>query len=319
MAVSHPVLLRWLRAAGEPSRLRLLGLCADAALSVCDLAQVLAQSEPRVSRHLKILCEAGLIERSRQGQWVHYRLAADAQTMSFVRGLLAQVERRDPVLLADRTRARAVSMPDSGEPAAGAQSRLGRTLAGFATASGLTAPLGTVLVVGVHHPQLLESAAAAARRCTALASSRRAAQSAAAFAQQRGFACRVVKAASAEGFSAEDIARAGSSFDAVILDHPGSGGEALARLLAQIRALMTPTGRLWLFERYESLESAHERVVEHPLARLRRVLGVAGLYCERLSPIEADGEHVLAAVSRVDAAFPGQLSVGGAKSAGPLT
>jgi len=42
---------------------------------------------------------------------------------------------------------------------------------------------------------------------------------------------------------------------------------------------------------------------DHPLARLRRLLGAAGLYCERLSPIEADGEHVLAAVSRVDAAL----------------
>jgi DNA-binding transcriptional ArsR family regulator len=319
MAVSHPVLLKWLRAAGEPSRLRLLGLCADAALSVSDLAQVLAQSEPRVSRHLKILCEAGLIERSRQGQWVHYRLAANEQAMSFVRGLLAQVERRDPLLLGDRTRARAVSMPDTGEPAAGAQSRLGRTLAGFATASGLSAPVGAVLVVGVHHPQLLESAAAAARQCTALAPSRRAAQATVAFAQQHGFACRVVKAASAEGFSAADLARAGSCFDAVILDHPASGGEALARLLAEVRALMSPAGRLWIFERYESLESAHERVVEHPLARLRRLLGAAGLYCERLSPIEADGEHVLAAVSRIDAALPGQLGAGGARSAGPLT
>jgi len=55
--------------------------------------------------------------------------------------------------------------------------------------------------------------------------------------------------------------------------------------------------------------------VEHPLARLRRLLGAAGLQCERLSPIEADGEHVLAAVSRVAAGLPGQLSAGGALSA----
>jgi hypothetical protein len=58
---------------------------------------------------------------------------------------------------------------------------------------------------------------------------------------------------------------------------------------------------MWLFERYESLEisrdKAKEKVVEHPLARLRRVLGDAGLSCERLSPIEADDEHVLAAVA----------------------
>ena len=58
-------------------------------------------------------------------------------------------------------------------------------------------------------------------------------------------------------------------------------------------------------------------MVEHPLARLRRLLGAAGLYCERLSPIEADGEHVLAAVSRVGADAARTLGVGGTKSAGP--
>ncbi|HYL70751.1 MAG TPA: ArsR family transcriptional regulator, partial [Candidatus Dormibacteraeota bacterium] len=54
-------LVTWLRAAGEPTRLRLLALTADAALSVSDLAQAVKQSEPRVSRHLKILTEAGLL------------------------------------------------------------------------------------------------------------------------------------------------------------------------------------------------------------------------------------------------------------------
>src|SRR6202451_4897405 len=87
-SVAPTVLMKCLRAAGEASRLRLLILCSGSALSVCDLAQALQQSEPRVSRHLKILCEAGLIERLRQGQWVHYRLAADPEGTSVVRGLL---------------------------------------------------------------------------------------------------------------------------------------------------------------------------------------------------------------------------------------
>ena len=77
-------MVRWLRAAGEGSRLRLLALCAQGPLSVSELAETLRQSEPRVSRHLKILSEAGLIERHRQGQWVQYRVAADPQAASFV-------------------------------------------------------------------------------------------------------------------------------------------------------------------------------------------------------------------------------------------
>ena len=60
---------------------------------------------------------------------------------------------------------------------------------------------------------------------------------------------------------------------------------------------LAPSGRLWIFERYEALESTREKVIEHPLARLRRLLSDLGLSCQRVSPIEADGEHVLAAVA----------------------
>ena len=72
--------------------------------------------------------------------------------------------------------------------------------------------------------------------------------------------------------------------------------------------MLVPTGRLWLFERYESLEGARDRVIEHPLARLRRLLEAAGLRCERLSPIEADGEHVLAAAARPLPAGPALMT-----------
>ena len=60
-------LLAGLRAAGEPTRLRLLALCAHGELSVSELTQILSQSQPRVSRHLKLLVEAGLLTRIREG------------------------------------------------------------------------------------------------------------------------------------------------------------------------------------------------------------------------------------------------------------
>jgi len=68
-------LISALRAAAEPSRLRLLALCAQADLSVTELTQILGQSQPSVSRHLKLLCDAGLLNRSREGLWAFYRLA----------------------------------------------------------------------------------------------------------------------------------------------------------------------------------------------------------------------------------------------------
>ena len=303
MDVSSPgVMLKWLRAAGEPSRLRLLALCADAALSVSDMAQALKQSEPRVSRHLKILCESGLIERLRQGQWVHYRLAAAPEATSFVRGLLAQLDRRDPQLLRDAASARAAAAAEAQAAGHGGESRLGRALREFVAAAAPPAAVGSVLVVGVTHPELLEWAGSSARRCTALAPSRRAAQGARAFAERRGLTCRVVNVAGSSAHSGGELSCAGAHFDALLLDHPAARGEALVRLLEDARNLIAPEGRLWLFEPYESLEGARERIVEHPLARLRRLLGAAGLRCERLSPIEADGAHVLAAVAQLVAA-----------------
>jgi ubiquinone/menaquinone biosynthesis C-methylase UbiE len=68
-------LLIGLRAAAEPTRLRLLALCSRAELTVSEITQALGQSQPRVSRHLKLLCEAGLLDRVREGNWVFYRLA----------------------------------------------------------------------------------------------------------------------------------------------------------------------------------------------------------------------------------------------------
>src|SRR5262245_32930166 len=102
-------LVTWLRAAGESTRLRLLALCAERDLSVSDLALAVGQSEPRVSRHLKILSEAGLIVRLRQGQWVHYRITDAEPAVGFVQGLLAQLNKADPVIAKDRSRIVAAS------------------------------------------------------------------------------------------------------------------------------------------------------------------------------------------------------------------
>jgi ArsR family transcriptional regulator len=310
--------LGWLKAAGEDSRLRLLGLCARQEMSVSDLAEALRQSEPRVSRHLKILCEAGLLERLRQGQWVHYRLREEAAAAGFVRGVLGQVDRGDAVFARDRARAvgpKSVegglgSAAGGGRLGAGAaaavrtlESRLGRALKGFVEAVDVVVGgdrserPSAALVVGVEHLELLEVAASVAGACVAIAHSRRAAQSARAFAERRGFACRVLLAASSNALCEKDIEATGSVFDVVFLDHVAVPDSALEGMLAYGRRALAPGGRLWLFERYESLEVSRDKVVEHPIGRLRRLLGDVGLTCERLSPIETDGEHVLAAVA----------------------
>ena len=97
-----------LRAAGEPSRLRILALLAREELAVLELCRVLDQSQPRVSRHLKLLAEAGLVERFPDGAWVFYRLTHGGAADALVAELLSRIDPADPVLRRDAERLQAV-------------------------------------------------------------------------------------------------------------------------------------------------------------------------------------------------------------------
>lgn len=88
-----------LRACAEPTRLRLLALASRGAFCVVELVEILGQSQPRLSRHLKLLCDAGVLERVREGSNVWFGLPPDA---GLVHDLLSRVPDDDPVLAADR-------------------------------------------------------------------------------------------------------------------------------------------------------------------------------------------------------------------------
>lgn len=85
-------LLDIFRAMADPSRVRILLLLAQMELSVGELATVLGQSQPRVSRHVRILAEAGLVSRAREGAWVFVRLAERAAPLMTVVAALDDVE-----------------------------------------------------------------------------------------------------------------------------------------------------------------------------------------------------------------------------------
>src|ERR1700738_5481331 len=97
-------LLGALRAVAEPTRLRLLVLCARGELTVSELAQILGQSQPRVSRHLKLLCDAGLLDRFREGSWVFYRLSSGTAASSLVQHLVAACGEVDRTIALDLQR-----------------------------------------------------------------------------------------------------------------------------------------------------------------------------------------------------------------------
>src|SRR5215212_5616893 len=97
-----------LRAAAEETRLRILALLTDGELSVSDLTDILGQSQPRISRHLKLLVEAGLVERHREGAWAFFRLTDRGVAPRILRPMLDALDRADPRLLEDQARLAAV-------------------------------------------------------------------------------------------------------------------------------------------------------------------------------------------------------------------
>jgi len=84
-------LLLLLRAAAEDTRLRILALAARDQLTVSEFVDILGQSQPRVSRHLKLMVEAGLLERFREGQWAYFRLARHPELAPVVEAIVAKL------------------------------------------------------------------------------------------------------------------------------------------------------------------------------------------------------------------------------------
>ncbi|MBW7835961.1 MAG: metalloregulator ArsR/SmtB family transcription factor [Sphingomonadales bacterium] len=102
--IAVEALLAALRAVAEPTRLRILGLLSSGELTVSELTQILRQSQPRVSRHLKLLCEAGVLNRFREGTWVFYRLADGDGVGAMARDLLGYLSAADKAMELDRVR-----------------------------------------------------------------------------------------------------------------------------------------------------------------------------------------------------------------------
>jgi ubiquinone/menaquinone biosynthesis C-methylase UbiE/Fe2+ or Zn2+ uptake regulation protein len=107
-ALSFPDLTAMLKAAGESTRLRILALLAEAELTVSDLTEILRQSQPRLSRHLRLLAEAGLVERFREGSWAFFRMGEHGSPADIAHAMIAKLNADDPVIARDRERLAAV-------------------------------------------------------------------------------------------------------------------------------------------------------------------------------------------------------------------
>ncbi|MDJ0922026.1 MAG: metalloregulator ArsR/SmtB family transcription factor [Henriciella sp.] len=103
MKIDPETLVDALKAAGEPTRLRLLALLRQGDLAVGELVQILKQSQPRLSHHLKTLTTAGLVERLPEGSWVYYRATSKGWPRRLLDTLFAEIDLGKAAFAADRT------------------------------------------------------------------------------------------------------------------------------------------------------------------------------------------------------------------------
>lgn len=173
--------LAGLRAAAEPTRLRLLALLAEGEFAVGEIARILNQSQPRISRHLKLLAEAGLVERTPEGAWVFHRLARDglggrfaawlAAALDTAAGLPAEDRARLAAVREERTRAAAAYFRanaknwDSLRRMHADDAEVERTLVRLLAGPDGREPLGELLDLGTGTGRMLELLGPLASRC----------------------------------------------------------------------------------------------------------------------------------------------------------
>jgi ArsR family transcriptional regulator len=163
MLSSSEALFQQFKALADPVRARLVVLCSLGECSVSELTVVMSQSQPRISQHLKQLCEAGLMERFRDGHFVYYRVPTRGKASAARRKLLALLPDDEPQFQRDFEKLkqlRAAAGPEV-EVAVQTESRsLYRALVELTVA----APLGDILDVGSGQGKILKLLASRARR-----------------------------------------------------------------------------------------------------------------------------------------------------------
>lgn len=248
--------LRMLKATADVSRLRLLALLAGGEATVGELVAVVGQSQPRVSRHLRILGEAGLLTHFRDGQCVYYRLArGSGPELGLAEAVLALARNADAVVAEDTSRMAAI--------------RRGRERVAYQASSGprlWAAPtgdrpreddlaraldealgpgqIGDVLDVGSGAGALLRLLAPRARNAVGLDCSRGMRVLARSRLQEAGLAQCTIRAGDMHALPFPDL-----SFDVVLLDEVLSLSDQPQRVIAEALRVLRPAGRLLILDR----------------------------------------------------------------------
>lgn len=234
------------KAIADPSRLRLMALCARGELTVTEVTEVVGQSQPRVSRHLKVLCAAGLLDRFREQNWVYYRLPLGGPDAQLARSLVRLLPADDPLLRLDRERLERIfarraaqlrgSAPGDAVPTpAGVDARITDLMAGEA--------LGELLDIGTGTGRMLRLLGVSADMAVGIDISR----------EMLVLARSNLHAAGLDHLSVRQgnmyqLRFADQSFDTVTIDQVLYQADQPADVLREAARVLRPGGRLLLVE-----------------------------------------------------------------------
>lgn len=250
METSTEQLLLQLKSLADPIRLRLLALCRHGECSVSELTEVLAQSQPRISQHLKQLCDAGLLERFRDGKRVYYRVPALRGGTTRRRRMLELIPVEDPRITADAERLRRLrgqDLPALKRPAGEADDATDRAVHRAMLDLTITAPLGDLLDIGCGRGRTLKLLATRANRAVGVdvdANARHLARSDLMLAGLPNCSLRAG--------DMYQLPFADGEFDTIILDDVLADAERPARAMVEAKRLMRAGGRLIVLQNLQA-------------------------------------------------------------------
>jgi ArsR family transcriptional regulator len=240
MQNSTEQLITNLKALADPIRLRLLALCVRGEATVSELTEVMGQSQPRISQHLKQLCGAGLLERFRDGHFVYYRVPLDSKQAAQRRRLFALLPSDEPAFERDFDKlchARAkqgIAVPEQDDETA---RQLHRAMIELTVAM----PLGDLIDIGSGQGRILKLLGSRARRAVGVDTDSDARQLARAELLLAG-----VENCSLRKGDMYELSFADGEFDTVILDDVLGMAERPMTAINEARRLLKPGGRLLL-------------------------------------------------------------------------
>jgi DNA-binding transcriptional ArsR family regulator len=284
--------LAQLRAAAEPTRLRILALLSRAELTVGEICDVLSQSQPRVSRHLKLLADAGLIDRLREQYWVYYRVPAEAAGHRAVEQLLSVVDPEDDVFVQDRQRMDRVlgERVRRAAAASSADPRLSEQIKDVVIKELGAESIGSLLDVGTGSGHMLELLASRASRAVGVDISSDALRLARTNVYGAGLRhCELRRG------DMYDLPFETPSFDLATIGRVLSAAENPVAALTEVTRTLKVGGRLLLIDDFDALETAS---AGNPITTLRQWFGAAGLEFVRVHPVDTEHGHLLIAVGR---------------------